>query len=78
MKSYLIKDTTMQERIELLRQWEEVDGCENSGMDPMDFYSDYISGKREIAEINAAYSAKYISEIPDDERTPGCGMGRRR
>ena len=78
MKSYLIKDTTIHERIELLKQWEETEGCENSGMDLMDFYADYINGKREISEINAEYSARYISEIPDEDNRQGCGMGTRR
>jgi hypothetical protein len=32
MKSTLIKDTTKSERIALVKQWEEEEGCENSGM----------------------------------------------
>lgn len=75
MKSYLIKDTTIHQRIELLKQWEEADGCENSGMDLMEFYKDYIDGKREIKDINAAYSARYVSEIQDDDNGMSCGMG---
>lgn len=75
MKSYLIKDTTVHDRIELIKQWEETEGCENSGMDLMDFYGDYINGKREIKDINAAYNARYISEIPEEETRSGCGMG---
>lgn len=56
MKSYLIKDTTKQERIELIRQWvpldEELEDCE---IDLWDMYRDYINGTREISEINAAF-----------------------
>ncbi|MDD6667916.1 MAG: hypothetical protein PUE58_08230 [Lachnospiraceae bacterium] len=74
MKSNLIKDTTMQERIELIRKWEETGGCESSGIDLMDFYDDYIRGEREIAEINADFTTKYISDIPEDE-SKGCAMG---
>ncbi len=74
MKSYLIKDTTVHERIELLKQWEETDGCEDSGIDLMVFYEDYINGKREIAEINASFQTSYISEIPDDDIRMGCRM----
>ena len=33
MKSTLIKDTTKSERIELVKQWEESEGCESSGID---------------------------------------------
>jgi hypothetical protein len=78
MKSYLIKDTTVHERIELLKQWEETDGCENSGMDLMEFYSDYIDGKREIKEINADYSARYVSGMQDEDNGMSCGMGMKR
>ena len=42
MKSTLIKDTTKSERIELIKQWEEEEGCENSGMDLMEYFRDYI------------------------------------
>ena len=57
MKSYLIKDTTKQERIVLIRQWvpldEELEDCE---IDLWDMYRDYINGIREISEINAAFA----------------------
>ena len=36
---------------------------------------DYIDGKKEIAEVNAEYTAHYISEIPDDT-VPGCGFSK--
>lgn len=56
MKSYLIKDTTKQERIELIRQWVPADeAMEDCGIDLWDMYHDYINGEREIAEINAAF-----------------------
>ena len=66
MKSTLIKDTTKSERIELVKQWEESEGCESSGIDLMEFFRDYIDGVKEISEVNAAFTARYISEIPDD------------
>ena len=71
MKSTLIKDTTKSERIELVKQWEESEGCESSGIDLMD-------GVKEISEVNAAFTARYISEIPDDNSGISCGMGGRR
>lgn len=56
MKSYLIKDTTKQERIELIRQWVPADeAMEDCEIDLWDMYHDYIEGRREIAEINAAF-----------------------
>ena len=56
LKKYLIKDTTKQERIELIRQWVPADeAMEDCEIDLWDMYHDYIEGKREIAEINAAF-----------------------
>ncbi len=63
MESTLIKDTTKEERIALIRSWvpdDEVgDDCE---IDLWDMYRDYINGTREIAEINAAFSAGFYEE----------------
>lgn len=62
--SYLIKDTTKQERIELIRSWvpddEIMDGCD---IDLWEMYRDYIDGKREIAEINASFNAGFYEEL---------------
>ena len=56
MKSYLIKDTTKEERIALIRQWIPADeALEDCDIDLWDMYRDYINGTREIAEINAAF-----------------------
>ena len=65
MKSTLIKDTTKSERIQLVKQWEETEGCESSGIDLLEFFRDYIDGR-------------YISEIPDEDSGMSCGMGMRR
>lgn len=78
MKSTLIKYTTKSERIQLIKEWEETEGCENSGIDLMTFFKDYIDGLKEISEVNAAFNAKYVSEQPDDESGRVCGMGERR
>ncbi len=64
----LIRDTTREERLEILRRSLDCGGggCENcsscslGGGDPYTMYQDYIDGKREIAEINAAYRANYL------------------
>lgn len=77
MKSYLIKDTTFEERLEIVRAFEEAESCENTGMDLTELYSDYISGRREIAEINASFHTGYVVEVPENE-DKGCGMGYRR
>ncbi len=63
MKSILIKDTTKQERIELIREWQPVDdGLEDCEIDLWDMYKDYIDGKKEIAEINAEFQADFYAE----------------
>lgn len=63
MKSILIKDTTKEERIALIREWiPDDDGLEACEIDLWDMYRDYIDGKREIAEINASFRADYASE----------------
>ncbi|MDO4617534.1 MAG: hypothetical protein Q4B03_08780 [Lachnospiraceae bacterium] len=63
MSGYLIKDTTKEERIALIRSWvpeDEVnDGCD---IDLWDMYRDYINGEREIAEINAAFRTDFYEE----------------
>lgn len=63
MKSILIKDTTKQERIELIREWlPPEDGLEECEIDLWDMYRDYIDGKKEIAEINAEFQTSYYRE----------------
>ena len=63
MKSTLIKDTTKQERIELIREWLPIDdGLEDCEIDLWDMYRDYIDGKKEIAEINAEFHTSYYTE----------------
>ena len=60
-KSILIADTTVQERIEIVRRWipedEAMDGCD---IDPWEFYDDYIQGKKEIAQCNAAFAETLV------------------
>ena len=57
MKSTLIKDTTKEERIEIIRQWIPVeDGLEDCDIDLWDMYRDYIDGKKEIRQINEEFS----------------------
>lgn len=63
MKSTLIKDTTKEERIALIKEWIPVDdGLEDCGIDLWDMYRDYIDGKMEIAEINAEFHTNFYKE----------------
>ena len=64
----LIKDTTREERIEIIRRsldcggggCESCSSCALGGGDPYTMYQPYIDGLKEISEINAEYSANYI------------------
>lgn len=63
MESTLIKDTTKQQRIELIKSWmPQEDGLDDCEIDLFDMYKDYIDGKREIREINESFNATYYSE----------------
>lgn len=63
MKSNLIKDTTKEERIALIKTWiPDDDGLQDCDMDLWDIYADYINGKREIAEINAQMTGTFYTE----------------
>lgn len=69
MKSILIKDTTKEERIQIVaralnvcgRECEFCNGCDNIGGGSVDeIYAPYIDGIKEIAEINMEYNAHLV------------------
>lgn len=61
--SLLIKDTTKEERIALIREWIPADEeFEGSGLDLWTLYRDYINGEKEISECNASFSAEFLTE----------------
>ena len=70
MKSILIKDTTWEERIQIVHQalWgacgaecEFCSGCDNRGGGRIDsLYQAYIDGEKEIREINEEYRAPFV------------------
>lgn len=63
MDSYLIADTTKEQRISLIKQWiTDDDGISNDGMDLWDIYADYINGIKEISEINASMTGIFYTE----------------
>ena len=62
-KSILIKDTTKEERIALIKQWiPDDDGLNDCDMDLWDIYDDYIKGIREVSEINSSMSGTFMTE----------------
>lgn len=61
--SYLIKDTTKQERIALIKRWvQEDESMDDSGIDLWEMYREYIDGTKEISEINSEFSQKYYEK----------------
>lgn len=75
MKSLLIKDTTREEREQIVAESigyidGSCDGC-SSGL--ADMYQDYIEGKREIKDINMEFRANYQSAEGINDRNH-CSM----
>ena len=70
MKSVLIKDTTREERIEIVKralygdcgtECEFCSGCDIRGGGSVEsIYQPYIDGIKEISEINADYTAPFV------------------
>lgn len=58
MKSILIKDTTSMERIQIVKDALEGEYDE--------FYDDYVSGKKELSEINREYSEHFAGTGKED------------
>ena len=59
MKSLLIKDTTTEERIAIVKNALNFGGADCEGIDMDDMYDDYIFGRKELADINREFSEKH-------------------
>lgn len=75
MNSYLIKDTTREQREQIVAESignieSMCDGC-MPGL--ADMYQDYIDGIKELREINMEFNARYVSGMEGPERR-GCVM----
>jgi hypothetical protein len=75
MPGYLIKDTTREEREQLVSESfrnisVSCDGC-RAGIAEM--YQDYIDGKKELKDINMEFRAGYVSGNEKPEMA-GCGI----
>lgn len=76
MPGYLIKDTTKEERKQIV---EESLGNISANCDVCmarlaDMYQDYIDGKKEIREINMEFNARYVHGDMDKEEKRSCPM----
>lgn len=76
MKSILIKDTTTEERIDIVKASLDFGDGECEGVDMEDLYDDYIFGRRELAEINREFSRLYAGSVraEDREKPSSCMM----
>ena len=74
MKSYLIRDTTREERERIVADsLGNINGsCDGCAAGLADMYQDYIDGKRELKEINMAFRTGYISGKEGPEKG-NCG-----
>lgn len=73
MKSILIKDTTREEREQIVLEAlgdEYSTGCgfEGTGID----YQLYIDGKKELRELNMEANCGFVVAHPDDNKNTSC------
>ena len=64
MKSLLIEDTTVDERMQIVK--EALGGfgnCDCEGIDMDDMYDDYIFGRKELVEIHAEFSRRNAGAV---------------
>ena len=73
-KSLLIKDTTVDERMAIVK--ESLNFCDGDcdGVDMDDMYDDYIFGRRELADINLEFSRKHAGEVVPTRPSAPRGM----
>lgn len=76
MSGYLIKDTTREERKQIVEESlgnisANCDGC-MSGLAEM--YQDYIDGKKEIRDINMEFNTRYVTGDMDKEERKSCPL----
>lgn len=74
MAGYLIKDTTREEREQIVADSlgnidATCDGC-MAGL--ADMYQDYIDGKKEIREITMEFNARFVKGDNDREERTSC------
>lgn len=77
MGSYLIKDTTREQREQIVAESLGAleSGCDGGFARLADMYDDYIDGKRELRDINMEFHARYVKADADRENTRiGCIM----
>ena len=76
MKSILIRDTTREEREQIVADaLGNISGtCDGCSAGIVEMYEDYIDGKKELRQINMELRAHYVSGDEGPQRA-GCSMG---
>jgi len=71
MKSILIKDTTREEREQIVAESiGNISGlCDGCSPGIIEMYQDYIDGRKELREVNADFRAGYLSGASGPERS---------
>ena len=74
MASYLIKDTTREERERIVADaLGNMDAyCDGCFARLADMYEEYIEGRMELKEVNAAFQARYVKADLGPERGGSC------
>ena len=77
MKSFLIKDTTKEEREQIVAEsLGNISGsCDGCAAGLADMYQDYIDGKRELKDINMSFRRGYVSGDEGPQKQ-ACGFER--
>ena len=75
MRSILIRDTTREEREQIVAEsLGNINGaCDGCAAGLVDMYDDYIEGRRELRDINMSFRTGYVSGIEGPEKS-GCGF----
>ena len=75
MSGYLIKDTTKEEREQIVAEslGNISASCDGCSLGIIEMYQDYIDGRKELRDLNMEFHARYVSGNEGPERT-GCGM----
>ena len=75
MKSILIRDTTREERAAIVAEAEgSLEGaCDGCAPGIIRMYDEYIEGRMELREVNAAFRTGYVSGKEGPEKA-GCDM----
>ncbi len=77
MKSYLIKDTTKEEREAIVAEAiGNIEGaCDGCAPGIAEMYEEYIEGKKELRVVNMEFNARYVSGYTGPDKSSGCMMG---